>query len=187
MYGCESCIIKKAECRRIDAFELLCWRRLESLLDCKEIQPVHSEGNQTWTFIGRIDAEAETPILWHFYWCEKWTHLKRPWCWERLKAGEEDDWGWDGWVASLIQWTWVWASSGVGDGQGSLACCSPWGHKESDMTEWMNWTELNWTQNCTKCKYITHHNLKVEIVLMEFLCIICNIQGAFLNSKGQTD
>ena len=71
---------------------------------------------------------------------------KRSWCWERLEAGgEEDDRGWDGWMTSLTLWTWVWASSGVGDGQGSLACCSPWGRKESDKTEWLNWTELNWT------------------------------------------
>ena len=64
MYGCESWTMKKAECRRIDAFELWCWRRLESPLDCKEIQPVHSKGDQSWVFIGRTDAEDETPILW---------------------------------------------------------------------------------------------------------------------------
>ena len=65
MYGCESWTIKKAECRRIDAFELWCWRRLlKSPLDCKEIQPVHPKGDQSWVFIGRIDTEAETPILW---------------------------------------------------------------------------------------------------------------------------
>ena len=64
MYGCESWTVKKAERRRIDAFELWCWRRLESPLDCKEIQPVHSEGDQPWDFIGRNDAEAETPVLW---------------------------------------------------------------------------------------------------------------------------
>ena len=63
MYGCESWTIKKAECQRIDTFELWCWRRLESPLDCKEIQPVHPKGNQFWIFIGRTDAEAETPIL----------------------------------------------------------------------------------------------------------------------------
>ena len=63
-YGCESWTIKKAERRRIDAFELWCWRTLESPLDCKEIQPVHPKGNQSWTFTGRTDAEAETPILW---------------------------------------------------------------------------------------------------------------------------
>ena len=64
MYGCESWTIKKAEYRRIDAFELWCWRRLESPLDCKEVQPVHLKGNQSWVFIGRTDVEAETPIVW---------------------------------------------------------------------------------------------------------------------------
>ena len=65
MYGCESWTVKKAECWRIDAFELWCWRRFLTVpVDCKEIQPVHSEGDQPWVFIGRTDAEAETPILW---------------------------------------------------------------------------------------------------------------------------
>ena len=64
MYGCESWTVKKAERRRIDAFELWCWRRLESPLDRKEVQPVHSKGDQSWVFIGRTDADAETPILW---------------------------------------------------------------------------------------------------------------------------
>ena len=64
MYGCESWTVKKAECRRIDAFELWCWRTLESPLDCKEIQPVHSEGDLPWVFFGRNEAKAETPVLW---------------------------------------------------------------------------------------------------------------------------
>ena len=65
MYGHESWAIKKGEHRRIDAFELWCWRRLlKSPLDCKEIQPVHSKGDQSWVFIGRTDAETETPVLW---------------------------------------------------------------------------------------------------------------------------
>ena len=64
MYGCESWTVKKAERRRIDAFELWCWRTLESPLDCKKIQPVHSEGDQPWVFFGRNDAKAETPVLW---------------------------------------------------------------------------------------------------------------------------
>ena len=71
MYGCKSWTIKKAECQRTDAFELWCWRRLQSLeedskspLGCKEIQPVHPKGDQSWVFIGRTDVEAETPILW---------------------------------------------------------------------------------------------------------------------------
>ena len=64
MYGCETWTVKKAQHWRIDAFELWCWRRLESPLDCKEIQPVHPKGDQSWVFIGRTDAEAETPVLW---------------------------------------------------------------------------------------------------------------------------
>ena len=64
MYGCESWTRKKAEHQRIDAFELWCWRTLESPLDCKEIQPIHSKRDQSWVFIGRTDVEAETPILW---------------------------------------------------------------------------------------------------------------------------
>ena len=86
-------------------------KTLESPLDCKEIQLVHSKGDQSWVFIGRTDAKAETPILWPPD-GEQITHWKRPWCWERLKAGGEgDDRGWDGWMASLTRWTWVWVDS----------------------------------------------------------------------------
>ena len=87
-------------------------KTLESPLDCKEIQPVHSEGNQSWVFFGRTDAKAETPVLWPPH-AKSWLMGKRPWCWERLRAGgEADDRGWDGWMASLTQWTWVWTNSG---------------------------------------------------------------------------
>ena len=107
MYGCESWNVKKAERWRIDAFELWCWRRLKSPLDCKEIQPVHPKGNQSWMFIGRTDVEAETPNT-LATWCEELTHWKRPWCWERLKAGGEGyDKAWVGWMASTVQWIWV--------------------------------------------------------------------------------
>ena len=76
------------------------------------------------------------------------THWKRPWCWERLKVGREgDDRVWDGWMASPTQWTWVWASSGSWWWTESLACCSPWGCKESYMTEQLNWTELKQSIN----------------------------------------
>ena len=74
--------------------------------------------------------------------CKELTHQKRPWCWERLKAGGEgDNRGWDGWMASPTWCTWVWASSGVGYGQGSLVCYSPLGCKELDVTERLNWIE----------------------------------------------
>ena len=85
-------------------------KTLESPLDWKEIQPVHPKGDQCWVFIGRTDVEAETPILWSPD-AKRLTCLKRPWCWERLKAGERDYRGWDGWLASPQQWTWVWIGS----------------------------------------------------------------------------
>ena len=90
MYGCESWTIKKAECWRIDAFEQWCWRRLENPLDCKEIQPINPKGNQSWIFIGKTEAEAETPST-LATWCKKLTPWKKPWCWERSKAGGEGD------------------------------------------------------------------------------------------------
>ena len=114
-------------------------KTLECPLDSKEIQPVHPKGNQSWIFIGRTDAQAEAPILWPT-WCKELTYQKRPWCWERLKAGGEgDDRGWDGWMTSLTQWTWVWVSSGSWWWTGKLQSMGLQrvGH---------NWaTELNWT------------------------------------------
>ena len=75
--------------------------------------------------------------------CEELTQWKRLWCWEGLGAGGEgDDRGWDGWMASLTRWMWVWVNSRSWWWTGSLACCNSWGHKELDMTEWLNWTEL---------------------------------------------
>ena len=84
-YGCESWTIKKAECWRIDAFELWCWGRLLSPLDCKEIKPVNPKGNQSWVFIGRTDAEAETPILWP-------PDVKNWLIWENPDAGKDRRW-----------------------------------------------------------------------------------------------
>ena len=112
-------------------------KTLESPLDYREIKPVNPKGNESWIFIGRTNAEA--PILWPPD--EKnWLIGKDPaWCWERLKAGEkgmtEDEMvGWHHWLnGHEFEWT-----LGDSEGQGSLACCSPWGHKESDTTEWLN-------------------------------------------------
>ena len=104
MYGCESWTIKKAECQRIDAFELWCWRRLLRVpwTARKSVLRVHWKD---WCWSWNSNTLAT--------WCEELTHLKRHWCWERLRAGGEgDDRGWDGWMASLTQWTWVWATSG---------------------------------------------------------------------------
>ena len=119
-------------------------KTLENPLDCNEIQPFHSEGDQPWVFFGRNDAKGETPILWPPH-VKSWL-VGKLWCWEGLGAGGEGaDRGWDGWMASLTRWTWVWVNSGVGDGQGGLAFCDSWSCKESDTTERLNWTELKIT------------------------------------------
>ena len=119
MYGCESWTVKKAERRRIDAFELWCWRLL-SPLDCKEIQPVHPTGNESWFFIGRTDAEAETPIFWPPD-AKNWLLGKDPDVKNWLLGKDPDegkDWRQEekgttcGWMVSPTRWTWVWASSG---------------------------------------------------------------------------
>ena len=115
-------------------------KTLESPLDCKEIKPVHLKGNQSWIFIGRTD-EAETSILWPSD-VKNWLILKDPDTgkdWRKEEKGTTEDEL--VWMVSPTQWTWVWLSSGVVDGQGSLTCCSPWGCKESRRTEWLNWTE----------------------------------------------
>ena len=117
-------------------------KTFESPLDCKEIQSVHPKGDQSWVFIGRTTVEAEPPILWPPY-VKSWLISKDPdygkdWGWEEKGMTEDEVVGWhhrlDG---HGFGWT-----PGVGDGQGGLACCGPWGHKESDTTEWLNWTEL---------------------------------------------
>ena len=84
-------------------------KTLESSLDSKEIKPLNPKGNQLWIFIVWVGAEIPNTLA---TWCEELTHWKRPWCWETLKAGGEGgDRGWDGWMAVLTQWTWVWANS----------------------------------------------------------------------------
>ena len=91
-----------------------------------------------------------TPILWPPH-VKSWLIGKRPWCWEGLGAGGEgDDRGWDGWMASLTRWTWVWVNARSWWWTGRLACCGSWGHKELETTERLNWTELNWAQ-CLLC------------------------------------
>ena len=116
-------------------------KTLESPLDCKEIQPVHSKGNQSWIFIVRIDAEVEIPILWPPG-AKNWllgTDPDAEKYWRQEEKGTTED-EMVGWRHQLNGHEFEQAL-GVGEGQGSLVCCSPWGCKESDRTEWMNWTE----------------------------------------------
>ena len=142
MYGCESWTIKKAECWRIEAFELWCWRRLLRVLGLKEIQPVNPKGNQSCIFIGRTDTIAETPIFWppdaKNGLIGKDPDAGKDWRQEEKGTTEDEMVGWHHWLdGHEFEQT-----LGVSDGQGCLVYCSPWGCKELDMTEWLNWTEL---------------------------------------------
>ena len=115
-------------------------KTLESHLDCKEIQPVNPKGNQSWIFIGRTDAEV--PILWPPD-AKKWLTGKDPDAgrdWRQEEKGMTED-EMVGWHHQLNEHDFEQAL-GAGDGQGSLGCCSPWGHKELDTTEWTNWTDI---------------------------------------------
>jgi len=111
-------------------------KTLESPLDCKEIQPVHPKRNQSWIFIGRTDAETQIPIVGPPD-VKNWLIWKDPDSgkdWRQEEKGMTED--------EMVGWTCVWISSGSCDGQGSLAWCSPWGHKESNVTELLNWSEV---------------------------------------------
>ena len=129
-------------------------KTLESPLDCKVIKPVHPKGNQSWIFIGRTDVEAKTSILWPPD-AKNWLIGKDPdagkdWGQEEKGITEGETVGWHHQLNGRGSgWT-----PGVGDGQGGLACCGSWGQKESDTTEWLNWTELN----CNRWQFfLTHH------------------------------
>ena len=142
MYGGESWTRKKAECRRIDAFELWCWRRLfgvpwtarrsnQSILK-RSVLGVHWKD---WCCSWNSNTLAT--------WCEELTHLKRPWCWERLRGGGEgDNRGWDGWMASPTRWTWVWVDSGSWWWTGRPGVLQFMGSQRVGH-DWA--TELNWT------------------------------------------
>ena len=143
--GSESWTIKKSEHWRTDAFELWGWRRLLRVL---------------WTAGYPISPSLRKSVLnihWKDWcwnsnslasWCKELTDVKRPWCWERLKAGGEgEDRGWDSWMASPTHWIWVWVNSGTWWWTGKPGLLQSMGCKESDTTEWLNWTELNWTDS----------------------------------------
>ena len=137
IYGYESWMIRKAKYWRTDAFELWCWKRL---MNCKEIQPAHPKGDQSWISTGGTDAEAETPILWPPD-AESWLVGKDPdagkdWKQEEKGMMEDEMFVWH----HQLNGHEFEQTPGDGDEQGSLVCCRLWGHKESDMTEWLNWT-----------------------------------------------
>ena len=117
-------------------------KTLESPLECKEIEPVHSEGDQPWDFFGRNDAKAETAVLWPPH-AKSWLIGKDSDAgrdWKQEEETTEDEIA--GWHHRLNGCEFEW-TPGVGDEQGGLVCCNSWGHKEPDRTEQLNWTELN--------------------------------------------
>ena len=138
MYGCESWTVKKAERQRADAFELGCWRRLLRVpwTVQRPNQSILKEINPEFSLEGLV---LKLKLQYLGTWCKEPTHWKRPWCWERLKAGGEgadrgQEVGWHHWLDGHE----FEPAPGDGKGQGSLTCCSPWDHKESDTTEQLN-------------------------------------------------
>ena len=138
-------------------------KTLESLLDCKDIQPVHSEGDQPWDFFGRNDAKAEAPVLWTPH-AKSWligkdSDARRDWGQEEKGTTEDEMAGWhQGLDGRESEWT-----PGDGDGQGGLACCESRGHKESDRTERLKWTD--WTGST-----LTHFGGKTDAITYQGIC-----------------
>ena len=179
MYGNESQTIKKAECGRIDAFELWCWRRLlrVSWTARRSNQSILNNLSPGYSLEGLM-LKLKLQYFGHLMWRNS---LERPWCWERLKAKEEKGMteGRDGRMASLTLQTRVWASSSDGDGQWSLACCSPWGCKELDMTERLNWTELS------VCRYFSSvQSLHRVWLFVTPWSAACQVSLSFSNSRS---
>ena len=146
LYGCESwSIIESWEPKNWCFWTVVLEKPLESPLDYKEIQPVNSKGNQSWIFIGRTDAEVETPVLWlpdvNSWLIKKDPDAREDWRQEEKGTADDEMVGGHHWLNGQESEQ----APEVGDGQGSLGCCSPWGRKESDTTERLNWTELDWS------------------------------------------
>ena len=143
MYGCESWTVKKAESRRIDEFELWCWRRLLRVPWTARRDPTSPFWwRSALGFLGKNDAKAETPVLWPPH-AKSWLIVKdsdagRDWGQEEKGMTEDEMARWHHWLDGCESER----TLGVGDGQRDLACCDSWGCKESDTTEWLNWTEL---------------------------------------------
>ena len=147
MYGCEGWTIKQAEHWRINAFEMWCWRKLESPLDCKEIKPVNPKGNQPWIFIGRTDAEAEAPILMPPDAKSRLTgkdpDVNKDWRQEEKGTTEDKIFEWHHWLSGHE----FEQALGDSEGQGGLMSCSPWGHSQTQL--------INWTAAIPKLFYYT--------------------------------
>ena len=148
---------------------------LESPLDCKEIQPVHPKGSQFWIFIGRTDAEAETPVLWPLD-AKSWLMWKEPdagkdWGQEEKGMTEDEMAGWHHWLYRHgFGWT-----LGVGDGQGGLVCCGSYGHKESYTTERLTWTD---------CHFVNYFGFIFVGLFVRLLSFSCDLMSIFCVTFG---
>ena len=152
-------------------------KTLASPLDCKEIQPVHSEGDQPWDFFGRTDAKAETPVLWPPQ-AKSWL-IGKDWCWEGLGAGGEgDDRGWDGWMASLTRWTWVWVNSSSWWWAGRPGVLLSMGLQRVGH-DWV--TELNWLN---VYKYQLHPLVRVLIILVMIYYVLLHLIFSLYTPEG---
>ena len=146
MYECQSWTIKKAECQRIDAFELWCWKRLLRVpwTARKSKQSILNDISPEYSLEGLMLKPKLNTLA---SWWEELTYLNRPWCWERLKAeGEGDDRGWNSWMASPSQWTWVWGSSRSWWWTGKPGVLQFMGSQRV-WHDWVNWTKLIWTHD----------------------------------------
>ena len=146
MYGCESWLWRKLSTEELLLLNYGVGEDSWESLGLQEVQPVHPKGDQSWVFIGRTDSKAETPILWPPH-VKSWLIGKdsdagRDWGQEEKGTTEDEMVEWH----HQLDWHEFELTPGVGDRQGGLACCDSWGRKESDMTERLNWTELNWTE-----------------------------------------
>ena len=174
MYGCECWTVKKAERWRTDAFELWCWRRLESSLDCKEIQPVHPKENQSWIFIGRYDAEGEAPILWSPDTKSQLIGKDLSLILGKIEGRRRRGWQKMRWLNGITDSMYMSLSEHremVMD-KGGLACCNLWGCKESDTTERLNWTSWlkivkKWLIGSSECLFNMHGN-GISIGLLKY-------------------
>ena len=177
MHGCVSWTIKKAECwRSTDAFELWCWRRLLRVpwTARRSNQSILKEISHEYSLEGLMLKLKPNTLA---TWWEELTHWKRSWCWGRMKAGGEGvDRGWDGSMASPTQWTWVWANSRSWWWTRRPGVLHPWGHKEWDTTEWLNWTDslmscyFAWKLLNISSRSHCHNDAVLDVILNVVVC-----------------
>ena len=165
MYGCESWT-RKLSPEELVLLNCVLEKTLESPLDCKEIQPVHPKGDQSWVWRDWCWSWNSNSLA---TWCEELTHLKRPWCWERLREkGEGDNRGWDGWMASRTQWTWVWVDSGSWWWTGRPGVLRFMGSQRVGH-DWATELDLGQRASCLVIVYSLHHGRGSSLRSLQYI------------------